>query len=250
MLDNLLKEAALHISKLDLDIVNYSECKNDKVNSSNDTNVVYVKNLKSIECIEMILFSPNVTNAKIFIGSDVKGSISLNIQQNDSIIYIGDNCNLREVDIRTQALKSCVLIGGGVTTTGSNTWLTGSYPGSEFSSIIIGDDCLFSSDITIRGSDGHPVMTFDLSKQINSPTSHIVIEPYVWLGQGVRVLKSTRIGTASIIGTSAVITKDIPVFSKAYGVPAIHSKLEGIWIKDRREASVNLAKKYLEKLNR
>lgn len=247
MLDNLLKEASLHIFKLDIEPSNYTEHKSEKIKSSSETNIVYIKNAKSLECIDSILFSPNVINAKVFIGEDVKGSISINIQQNESFIFIGDNCNLREVDIRTQALKSCILIGCGVTTTGPNTWLTGSYPGSEFSSIIIGDDCLFSNDITIRGSDGHPVMTFDLSRQINSPSAHIVIEPYVWIGQGVRILKSTRVGAASILGTSAVVTKDIPRFSKAYGVPAIHSKLEGIWIKDRRDVSISLAKRYLDK---
>lgn len=247
MLAALLKETSLHICDLNTEISDYRELKSNKIISSSETNKVYFKDENSISSIENILFSPKVTNAKIFIGKEMKGNASINIQQNDSIVYIGDHCNLRDVDIRTQAFKSCVFIGSGVTTTGSNTWLTGSFPGSEFSSIIIGDDCLFSNDVTIRGSDGHPVMAFDFSFQINVPRAHVIIEPYVWIGQGVRILKSARIGSASIIGTSAVVTKDIPRFSKAFGVPAKYRKLEGIWIKDRREISLNTAKKYLDK---
>lgn len=247
MLEELLKEAANNISDLDLDKNNYSEYIGEKVKSNSKTNKVYLKSLNSIDKIKNITFSPNAENSTLFIGSNLKGNPSFNIQQSDSLVFIGDNCNLREVDLRTQAYKACILVGSGVTTTGNNSWLTGSFPGSGFSSIIIGDDCLFSNDITIRGSDGHPVMTFDFTKQINSPHQFIVIEPYVWVGQGVRILKSCRVGTSSILGTSAVITKDIPQFCKAYGVPAKYSKLDGIWIKDRREISITTARKYLQR---
>ncbi|CAM3807900.1 hypothetical protein ITX54_04260 [Rouxiella silvae] len=247
MLDDLFEEASNHINKFDTDISNYLICNDKKIVTPNETNKVYVKDNLSIKNIRSILFSPNANNAKLFIGSELKGNPSINIQQSDSTVYIGDTCNLRDVDIRTQECQACVLIGNGVTTTGSNTWLTGSFPGAGFSSIIIGDDCLFSNDVIIRGSDGHPVMTLDFSKQINSPTSYIIIEPYVWVGQGVRILKSTTIGAVSVLGTSSVITRNIPRFSKAYGVPAKFSKLDGVWIKDRREISKDIAKKYLKK---
>jgi len=48
----------------------------------------------------------------------------------------------------------------------------------------------------------------------------IVIEEDCWLGTGVRVLDGVTIGRGSVIGAGAVVTKDIPPFSIAVGVPA------------------------------
>lgn len=41
-----------------------------------------------------------------------------------------------------------------------------------------------------------------------------------WLGHGVTVLDGVTLGQGSVIGAGAVVTKDIPPFSVAVGVPA------------------------------
>ena len=48
----------------------------------------------------------------------------------------------------------------------------------------------------------------------------IVIEDDVWLGLNVCVMDGVTIGTGAIIGAGAVVTKDIPPFAIAGGVPA------------------------------
>ncbi|MBN1687625.1 MAG: acyltransferase [Candidatus Omnitrophica bacterium] len=48
----------------------------------------------------------------------------------------------------------------------------------------------------------------------------VIIEDDVWLGTSVKVLKGVRIGKGSVIGAGAVVTKDIPPYSVAVGVPA------------------------------
>jgi acetyltransferase-like isoleucine patch superfamily enzyme len=48
----------------------------------------------------------------------------------------------------------------------------------------------------------------------------VKIEEDCWLGTGAIVLPGVRIGRGSIIGAGAVVTKDIPPFSMAIGVPA------------------------------
>lgn len=48
----------------------------------------------------------------------------------------------------------------------------------------------------------------------------IKIENDVWIGVGVKVLDGVIIGKGSVIGAGAVVTKDIPPFSVAVGVPA------------------------------
>ncbi|MGE3063049.1 MAG: acyltransferase [bacterium] len=48
----------------------------------------------------------------------------------------------------------------------------------------------------------------------------IVIEDDVWIGGGVKVLDGVKIGKGSIIAASAVVTRDIPEYSVAAGIPA------------------------------
>lgn len=48
----------------------------------------------------------------------------------------------------------------------------------------------------------------------------ITIEDDCWLGTGVRVLDGVTIGKGSVIGAGAVVTKSIPPYSVAVGVPA------------------------------
>lgn len=48
----------------------------------------------------------------------------------------------------------------------------------------------------------------------------IVINNDAWIGTGVIILPGVNIGKMTVIGAGAVVTKDIPPFSVAVGVPA------------------------------
>lgn len=48
----------------------------------------------------------------------------------------------------------------------------------------------------------------------------VVIEDDVWLGANVIILDGVTVGTGSVIGAGSVVTKDIPPYSIAVGVPA------------------------------
>jgi acetyltransferase-like isoleucine patch superfamily enzyme len=47
-----------------------------------------------------------------------------------------------------------------------------------------------------------------------------VIEDDCWLGTGVKVLDGVTIGQGSVVGAGAVVTKDIPPYSVAVGIPS------------------------------
>jgi acetyltransferase-like isoleucine patch superfamily enzyme len=42
----------------------------------------------------------------------------------------------------------------------------------------------------------------------------------VWIGIGARITDGVGIGSGSVIGAGAVVTRDVPDFSIAAGVPA------------------------------
>lgn len=87
-------------------------------------------------------------------------------------------------------------------------------------SIHIGEYCMIASHCGIY-ANSH-IFT-DRSRPIRlqgEMTEGIVIEDDCWLGTGVKVLDGVRIGHGCVIGAGAVVTKDIPPYSIAVGVPA------------------------------
>ncbi len=84
----------------------------------------------------------------------------------------------------------------------------------------IGRDCLIAA-YSVIVANNHKFA--DPSKKIRDQgvtRKGIVIEDDCWLGAGVKVLDGVTIGQGSVIGAGAVVTKDIPPYSVAVGVPA------------------------------
>ena len=75
----------------------------------------------------------------------------------------------------------------------------------EGKNIVIGDDCMFSSDIILRTGDSHSVV--DLQNNRINPSKSIEIGNHVWIGNKVTVNKGVFVPNNSIIGTGAVVTK-------------------------------------------
>lgn len=89
-----------------------------------------------------------------------------------------------------------------------------------FGGLEIGDDCRIAHGCSFISEDH----VFD---DPNTPiwrqgkrAAPIVLEPDVWMGCGVRVMRGVRIGRGSVVGAGAVVTGDLPPFSIAVGVPA------------------------------
>ncbi|WP_071190146.1 acyltransferase [Trichormus sp. NMC-1] len=86
--------------------------------------------------------------------------------------------------------------------------------------ITIGKHCLIAAHTGIYANNHNFT---DLTKPIKYQgitRKGIVIEDDCWLGDGVKVLDGVTIGRGSVIGAGAVVTKDIPPFSVAVGIPA------------------------------
>jgi acetyltransferase-like isoleucine patch superfamily enzyme len=71
----------------------------------------------------------------------------------------------------------------------------------------------------------HGVMLFAASQDYSSliltdKVGDIVIGNYVWIGGGTIVLPGVTIGEGSIIGAGSVVSRDIPPYSVAIGIPA------------------------------
>jgi acetyltransferase-like isoleucine patch superfamily enzyme len=128
-------------------------------------------------------------------------------------IYLGNGVAIeRNVDIGCLE-NTCIHIEED-TFIGPNVCIAG--PGN----IRIGKQCMIASQSGIYANN-HNVADTLLPMQKQGVTRQgIVIEDDCWLGHGVTVLDGVTIGKGSVIGAGAVVTKDIPPYSVAVGIPA------------------------------
>ena len=86
--------------------------------------------------------------------------------------------------------------------------------------ISIGNNVSIAHNVSILSFDHDYSDTSKPIKDAPLTLKEIVIENDVWIGAAARILGGVRIGTGSVIGAGAVVTKDIPPMSIAVGVPA------------------------------
>jgi acetyltransferase-like isoleucine patch superfamily enzyme len=153
----------------------------------------------------------------IEIGNNVKllRDVRLNACAQNSKISLGDLvCLDRGVDINVTERGNCHIEIGERTHISPYTCLGG--PGN----IKIGKFCLIASHVGIYANNHNFAdPTVYIWKQ-GVTCKGITIEDDCWLGTGVKVLDGVTIGQGSVIGAGAVVTKDIPSYSVAVGVPA------------------------------
>jgi galactoside O-acetyltransferase len=90
----------------------------------------------------------------------------------------------------------------------------------EFGEIVIGNDVLIASNAVIRASN-HNYERMDLPiNQQGHQGGRIIIGDDVWISANVVIVSNVTIGQGAVIGAGAVVTKDIPPYAFAGGVPA------------------------------
>jgi acetyltransferase-like isoleucine patch superfamily enzyme len=85
--------------------------------------------------------------------------------------------------------------------------------------ISIGDDVILSAGAMLIDA-GLESKNFGLVGVPSYVVGEIVVEDGVWVGAGAIVLPGVTIGRKSIIGAGSVVTRDVPPYSIAVGVPA------------------------------
>ncbi len=86
--------------------------------------------------------------------------------------------------------------------------------------IKIGKHCMIASHSGIYANNHNFADLNVLIREQGVTRKGIIIEDNCWLGHGVTVLDGVTIGEGSVIGAGSVVSKDIPAFSVAVGVPA------------------------------
>lgn len=80
---------------------------------------------------------------------------------------------------------------------------------------LIGPYCLIGGGHYNTEKTGIPMMNLGWTSR-----GPVEVGDDVWMGAGVTVLDGVRIGTGCVIGAGAVVTKDVPDYAIAMGMPA------------------------------
>ena len=118
---------------------------------------------------------------KIIIGKSKYKIQNMRMYSNNyTIMKIGNDFSCLECDIRLQENKT---------------------------GLIIGDNCMFSTEIRIYASDGHAIYSIESGDVLNIGNI-IEIGNHVWVGRRVNLLKNTKISDNCVVGFGSVVTKE------------------------------------------
>lgn len=142
-----------------------------------DNNLIKFYEGTKFENCEFVMNS----NCKVTFGSSIFKIRKIRIFMNSFCeVEVAENFSCLEADFRLQE---------------NNTFL------------VIGRDCMFSSEIKIYASDGHAIFSLSDPKQAINLGGGIRIGNHVWIGRNVCLLKNTQIGSNSVVGYGSVVTK-------------------------------------------
>lgn len=86
--------------------------------------------------------------------------------------------------------------------------------------ISIGNDCGIGPGTVLRAANHNFEQTGVPINTQGHKAGAIIIEDDVWIGANCTILPDVRIGTGAVVGAGAVVTRDIPPYAIATGVPA------------------------------
>lgn len=172
--------------------------------------VQIVGNNNIIKCAATNIGSVKI---RIFGNNNNKIIISENVIMKSGLLWIEDNGN--EIEI----LENTTIEGAELAV-------------AEGCKILIGKDCMFSSDIRIATTDSHSIIDMSTGERTNR-AKDVVIEDHVWLGKGVSVNKGVVIKEGTIISGNSVVTKSCETNCVYAGIPATLKKQNVSWSRKR-----------------
>lgn len=172
---------------------------------------IYVKT-----AVEVIIGIYRVLIAKFYLRNVTKTGYmpSVNgrpIIENKGTIILGDR-----VRVWSSINRAKIYVGkNALLKIGNNSRVNGVHI-SVSQEVLIGENVRLSPYTLILDDDFHKIDDhFGVGKK-----SSIIIEDNVWIASKVTILKGVTIGEGAVIAAGAVVTKNIPAYTVAAGVPA------------------------------
>jgi len=161
-------------------------------------------------------------------------STRFEVTGSDNAVSLGDRVHVVKRGEVYVTGHGCVIRIGADTSIQSASLATGEIE----TAITVGTDNMWSDDIVVLASDGHPIARCGTLDRSNLARD-VAIGDHVWLGRQAALLKGTRIGDGCIVGARAVVCGAVAddegaLFRNAtiVGAPARPVKLDQEWFRD------------------
>ena len=140
-------------------------------------------------------------NAIIFKEKLKVNNLIINCFGDNSYIEIGKKCSLNGIIRISTNCK--LIIGDNLLSDYNNRYFLG-----EETSLIIGNDCMFSGRITFRTDDSHAIYDVMTGNRINI-AKNITIGNHIWICENCTILKNTIIRDGSVVGMNILLSSCI-----------------------------------------
>jgi acetyltransferase-like isoleucine patch superfamily enzyme len=168
-------------------------------------------------------------DAFIFIGRDaVIHSTDIACHAKKNVFVAGFNCRLEGLFTHIYASIGIAILSPGVTTQAGCNFCV-----QENSYILLGSDCMLSTNVFLRTSDSHGVYDRDTLQRINGGRP-VILHPHVWISRAATLNKGTEIGPDAMVGQGAVANGSLRGSAIYAGAPAVAVRDNVTW--DRRQA--------------
>ncbi len=183
--------------------------------------------------------------SKIYIAR-LKGKLNLKASLSKTLIILhsGFKGFWKIVALRNSIFQSGSILSAGEENNPVSVYL------DWFGTVFIGNNCLFSTGVTIQCGDGHSIIDLKEKKILNNKKSSIIISNYFWGGRNCNIMSSSKeinIGSGSILGLASTLTKSIPKNCIYAGSPAklIKENVSWTWSNIPSEKDIENVIKYL-----
>lgn len=166
-------------------------------------------------------------NNVIELHSRLPKGVQIYIYGNGNHLRIGEGVTFKKGVIWFEDDGGSIDIGAG--TTIENAQLAVAENGRK---LVIGNDCMISSNVRIATTDSHSVIDLSTNKRTNYGAD-VVVGNHVWIGYNVSVNKGCTVEDDCVIAGNSVVTKNVPHNVIVAGVPAKVVKEGVTWDRTR-----------------
>jgi acetyltransferase-like isoleucine patch superfamily enzyme len=164
----------------------------------------------------LLRFVSAVKAAKYFTASGTNLIVKHNAEfvlTDNAILEIGDNCTIQSYAFFQLTKPHPRVYIGNNTVIGRHCMVTAK------NLIRIGNDVLMGSFVQVIDHN-HGTARGEILRNQAAEIGEVIIGNDVWIGAGAKILSNAHIGHGAVIGSNAVVTRDIPDYAIAAGVPA------------------------------
>jgi len=164
----------------------------------------------------------------IQLGAATRLGVNLVVRGNRNTVEVGEACHLHGF-VNVLCSDARLAIGDGT------TMVQGSIQLHESGEVLVGRDCMISSQVYVSLSDIHPIYDRSSGRRIN-PAASVILGDHVWAGLRCMIMKGARIGEGGVIAAGAIVSGATPPHAIVAGVPGRVVRENVDWRRDFSQA--------------